>query len=302
MRMLTKRRRNFFSSPVASFAAVLIALLWTIPTFGLFISSIRSPEDINNTGWWTFFANPSFTLENYTTVLFEGTSLNPPLGIYVLNSIAIAIPGTVFPVAFATFAAYALAWFDFRGRGTLLVAILAMQAIPLELSVLPLLQLFAKGFTIGGVTLIPPLGIMGSYIPIWVAHTMFAMPIAIFLLHNYLSRLPRELMEAAHMDGAGPFTTFRLVVLPLSVPAIVSFAIFQFLWVWNDLLVGLIFGAGSREISPLMVRLLELTGTWGGDWEVLTAGGFISILLPLAVFFGLQRYFVRGLLAGSVGG
>jgi alpha-glucoside transport system permease protein len=281
---------------------VLIALLWTIPTFGLFISSIRSPEDINNTGWWTFFANPSFTLENYTTVLFEGTSLNPPLGIYVLNSIAIAIPGTVFPVVFATFAAYALAWFDFRGRGTLLVAILAMQAIPLELSVLPLLQLFAKGFTIGGVTLIPPLGIMGSYIPIWIAHTMFAMPIAIFLLHNYLSRLPRELMEAAHMDGAGPFTTFRLVVLPLSVPAIASFAIFQFLWVWNDLLVGLTFGGGKQSISPLMVRLAELTGSRGGDWEVLTAGAFVSIIIPVAVFFALQRYFVRGLLAGSVKG
>ncbi len=300
--MVTTRRRDFLSSRVASFVAVLIALLWTVPTFGLFVSSIRSAQDVNNTGWWTAFANPSFTLENYQSVLFEGTTLNPPLGIYFVNSIAIAIPGTVFPVVFATFAAYALAWFRFRGRGALLIAILAMQAIPLELSVLPLLQLFAKGLTIGGLVLVPPLGIMGTYIPIWIAHTIFAMPIAIFLMHNYISRLPRELIEAAQMDGAGAFATFRMIVLPLSVPAIASFAIFQFLWVWNDLLVGLIFGAGTREISPLMVRLLELTGTWGGDWEVLTAGGFVSILLPLAVFFALQRYFVRGLLAGSVGG
>ncbi len=300
--MVTTRRRDFLSSRVASFVAVLIALLWTVPTFGLFVSSIRPAQDVNNTGWWTAFANPSFTLENYRTVLFEGSSLNPPLSIYFVNSIAIAIPGTVFPVVFATFAAYALAWFRFRGRGALLIAILAMQAIPLELSVLPLLQLFAKGLTIGGLVLVPPLGIMGTYIPIWIAHTIFAMPIAIFLMHNYIARLPRELIEAAQMDGAGAFATFRMIVLPLSVPAIASFAIFQFLWVWNDLLVGLIFGAGTREISPLMVRLLELTGTWGGDWEVLTAGGFVSILLPLAVFFALQRYFVRGLLAGSVNG
>ncbi len=177
-----------------------------------------------------------------------------------------------------------------------------MQAIPLELALVPLLQLFAKGLTLGELTIIPPLGITGTYIPIWIAHTVFAMPIAIFLLHNFISRLPREVMEAARMDGAGAFASFRTIVLPLSIPAIASYAIFQFLWVWNDLLVGLIFGAGVREINPLNVRLTELVGTRGGDWELLTAGAFVSMLVPIAVFFALQRYFVRGLLAGSVEG
>jgi alpha-glucoside transport system permease protein len=300
--MLTVKSQNFLSSPVASFVAVAIAVLWTIPTFGLLVTSFRTPEAINNSGWWTVFTTPSLTLENYGRVLFEGSTLNPPLGVYFLNSLAIAIPGTLFPVVIATFAAYALAWFDFRGRTALLIVILGMQAIPLELTLVPLLQLFANGLTLGGLTVIPALGIAGTYVPIWIAHTIFAMPIAIFLLHNFLSRLPREIIEAARMDGAGAFTMFRSVVLPLSVPALASFAIFQFLWVWNDLLVGLVFGAGIRGINPLTVRLTELVGTRGGDWELLTAGAFVSMIVPVAVFFALQRYFVRGLLAGSVNG
>ena len=220
-----------------------------------------------------------------------------------MNSFAITIPATVFPVVLATFAAYALAWFDFKGRDFLFYTIFAMQVIPLQLALIPLLQLFSQTVC-GSVTstLIPPLGITGTYIPIWIAHTMFAMPIAIFLLHNFLTQIPRELIEAARVDGADAFKTFRMVVLPLSIPAIASFAIFQFLWVWNDLLVGLTFGGGKREIAPLMVRLAELTGTRGGDWELLTAGAFVSIIVPVAVFFALQRYFVRGLLAGSVKG
>lgn len=295
-------RQNIFASPAASFFAIMVALLWTIPTFGLLVSSLRDPQDINSTGWWTFFTNPSLTLENYNTVLFEGSANTPPLSLYFLNSFAITIPGTVFPVVIATFAAYALAWFDFKGRDFLFYAIFAMQVIPLQLALIPLLQLFANGLVIGGVTVIPSLGITGTYIPIWIAHTMFAMPIAIFLLHNFLSQIPRELIEAARVDGADAFKTFRMVVLPLSIPAIASFAIFQFLWVWNDLLVGLTFGGGKRDIAPLMVRLAELTGTRGGDWELLTAGAFVSIIVPVGVFFALQRYFVRGLLAGSVKG
>ncbi len=299
---LTTRKKSIFASPIASIVAIVVALIWTIPTFGLFISSIRPPEDINNTGWWTFFANPAFTLENYNTVLFAGSENTPPLSLYFLNSFAITIPATIFPVVIGVFAAYALAWFDFKGRDALLYTILAMQVIPLQMSLIPLLQLFAKGLVIGDVTIIPDLGITGTYIPIWLAHTMFAMPIAIFLLHNFLQNIPRELMESARVDGADAFKTFRMVVLPLSVPAIASFAIFQFLWVWNDLLVGLTFGGGKQSISPLMVRLAELTGTRGGDWEILTAGAFVSIIVPVAVFFALQRYFVRGLLAGSVKG
>ncbi|MEQ1736577.1 MAG: carbohydrate ABC transporter permease [Rhodoglobus sp.] len=302
LKFTSRKQNSLFGSPIASFVAIVIALVWTIPTFGLFISSIRRPEDINNTGWWTFLANPSFTLENYNTVLFEGSSVTPPLSLYFLNSFAITIPATVFPVVLATFAAYALAWFDFKGRDFLFYTIFAMQVIPLQLALIPLLQLFANGLQIGDLTLIPPLGITGTYIPIWIAHTMFAMPIAVFLLHNFLSQIPRELMEAARVDGADAFKAFRMVVLPLSIPAIASFAIFQFLWVWNDLLVGLTFGGGKRAIAPLMVRLAELTGTRGGDWELLTAGAFVSIIVPVAVFFALQRYFVRGLLAGSVKG
>ena len=302
MKLSTRKQGNIFSSPIASFFAVLIALVWTIPTLGLFITSFRNPVDINTTGWWTFLSNPSFTLQNYNSVLFEGSGSTPPLSLYFLNSFAITIPATVFPVVLATFAAYALAWFDFKGRDFLFYTIFAMQVIPLQLALIPLLQLFAQGVRFGSFTLIPPLGITGTYVPIWLAHTMFAMPIAIFLLHNFLTQIPRELMEAARVDGADAFKTFRMVVLPLSVPAIASFAIFQFLWVWNDLLVGLTFGGGKQGIAPLTVRLAELTGTRGGDWQVLTAGAFVSIIVPVAVFFALQRYFVRGLLAGSVKG
>jgi alpha-glucoside transport system permease protein len=283
-------------------AAIAVALVWLVPTLGLFITSIRTPQEINNSGWWTFFANPSFTLGNYGRVFFEGGSGSEPLSVYFLNSFAIAIPATIFPVAIATLAAYGLAWFDFTGRDTIFYAIFAMQAIPLELALIPVLQLFGNGVQVGEVTLIPSLGIMGTYIPIWIAHTMFAMPIAIFLLHSFISRIPRELMEAARVDGADAFRTFRMIVLPLSIPAIASYAIFQFLWVWNDLLVGLIFGGGKREIAPLTVALADLTGTWGGDWELQTAGAFVSIIVPVAVFFALQRYFVRGLLAGSISG
>ena len=170
------------------------------------------------------------------------------------------------------------------------------------MSLIPLLQLFARGVEVGGVTIIPDLGITGTYIPIWIAHTIFALPLATFLLHNFLRQIPRELIEAARVDGAGWFTLFRKVVFPLSIPAIASFAIFQFLWVWNDLLVGLTFGGGSQDILPLTVRLAEMVGTRGSGLEALMAGAFISMIVPLIVFFALQRYFVRGLLAGSVKG
>jgi alpha-glucoside transport system permease protein len=187
-------------------------------------------------------------------------------------------------------------------KGEIFSSIFALQVIPLQMSLIPLLQLFSGGLHLGTVTIIPSFGITGTFIPIWLAHTMFGLPLAIFLLHNFIAQLPRELIEAARVDGADYFKLFRQIVLPLSIPAIASFAIFQFLWVWNDLLVALTFGGGKRDIAPLMVRLAEMTGTRGGDWELLTAGAFVSILVPVGVFFALQRYFVRGLLAGSVKG
>jgi alpha-glucoside transport system permease protein len=297
-----RNQKNIFTSPLASFFAIVIALVWTIPTLGLFVSSLRTPAAINSSGWWTVFSNPALTLDNYITVLFKGSSFEPPMSLYFVNSIAITIPATVFPVVLATFAAYALAWFDFKGRDFLFYTIFAMQVIPLQLALIPLLQLFSQGVKFGSFTLIPPLGITGTYIPIWIAHTMFAMPIAIFLLHNFLTQIPRELIEAARVDGADAFKTFRMVILPLSIPAIASFTIFQFLWVWNDLLVGLTFGGGKPQIAPLTVGLANITGTHDGQWSLLTAGAFVSIIVPVAVFFALQRYFVRGLLAGSVKG
>jgi alpha-glucoside transport system permease protein len=294
--------KDAFSSPWASAAAIIIAMLWTIPTFGLLVSSFRPEKDINATGWWMFFVQPNFTLENYESALFQGTAVTPPLSQYFFNSFAITLPAAIFPLTLAVFAAYALAWFDFRGKNFIFFSIFALQVIPLQMSLVPLLQLFAKGLMIGEDVIIPHLGITGTYIPIWIAHTIFALPLAIFLMHNFLSQIPRELIEAARVDGAGWFTLFRQIVFPLSVPAIASFAIFQFLWVWNDLLVGLTFGGGVKDIAPLTVRLAEMVGTRGSNWEVLTAGAFISMIVPLIVFFALQRYFVRGLLAGSVKG
>ena len=297
-----KKAKDIFSSPVASAIAIVIAVLWTIPTFGLLVSSIRPQVDINTSGWWAFFTNPNVSFENYEQVLFEGTGNNPPLFQYFFNSLAVTIPAVIFPITLAVFAAYALAWFDFKGRDIIFFSIFALQVVPLQLTLIPLLQLFSRGLQVGGVTIIPDLGITGTYIPIWIAHTIFGLPLAIFLLHNFLRQIPRELVEAARVDGTNWFTLFTKIVLPLSIPAIAAFLIFQFLWVWNDLLVGLTFGAGSKSVAPMTVRLAEMVGTRGTGWEVLTAGAFVSIAVPLIVFFALQRYFVRGLLAGSIKG
>jgi len=299
---INKKAKDIFASPVASAIAVIIAVIWTIPTFGLLVSSIRPEQDINQSGWWTFFTNPSFTLDNYAQVLFQGSTTNPPLFQFFFNSFALTIPAVVFPITLALFAAYALAWFNFRGKDTIFFIIFGLQVVPLQLTLIPLLQLFSKGLVIGGVTLIPDLGITGTFIPIWIAHTIFGLPLAVFLLHNFLSQIPRELIEAGRVDGANWFTLFSKIVLPLSVPAIASFSIFQFLWVWNDLLVGLTFGGGVKQVAPMTVRIAEMVGSRGSGWELLTAGAFVSMIVPLIVFFALQRYFVRGLLAGSVKG
>jgi alpha-glucoside transport system permease protein len=299
---MNKKAKDIFASPVASGIAVIIAVLWTIPTFGLLVSSIRPEQDINQSGWWTFFANPSVTLDNYAQVLFQGSTTNPPLFQFFFNSFALTIPAVVFPITLALFAAYALAWFNFRGKDTIFFIIFGLQVVPLQLTLIPLLQLFAKGLVIGDTVIIPDLGITGTFIPIWIAHTIFGLPLAVFLLHNFLSQIPKELIEAARVDGANWFTLFSKIVLPLSVPAIASFSIFQFLWVWNDLLVGLTFGGGVKQVAPMTVRIAEMVGSRGSGWELLTAGAFVSMIVPLIVFFALQRYFVRGLLAGSVKG
>jgi alpha-glucoside transport system permease protein len=297
-----KKARDVFSSPIASAAAVIIAVIWTIPTFGLLVSSIRPEQDINANGWWNFFLQPNVTFDNYAQVLFAGTGTNPPLVLFFFNSLALTLPAVIFPITLALFAAYALAWFEFKGKDLLFSIIFGLQIVPLQLTLVPLLQLFAKGLSINGFVIIPDLGITGTFIPIWIAHTIYGLPLAIFLLHNFLRQIPRELIEAGRVDGANWFTLFSKIVLPLSVPAIASFSIFQFLWVWNDLLVGLTFGGGVKEVAPMTVRIAEMVGTRGSGWELLTAGAFVSMIVPLIFFFALQRYFVRGLLAGSVKG
>jgi alpha-glucoside transport system permease protein len=297
--------RESFSSPWASAIVVIITVLWTIPTLGLFITSIRPQADVANTGWWTFFTHPSFTLSNYTDVLSGGGSGAGGLTPFFINSFIITIPGALFPLAIASMAAYALAWVPFRGATFIFFAIFALQVVPLQMALLPLLQIFTGNFKIFGVHIWTPklAGIDAMpYIPVWIAHTMFALPLAVFLLHNFIAQLPRDLFEAARVDGASHFLIFRKIVLPLSTPAIASFAIFQFLWVWNDLLVALTFAGGGTKVEPLTARLSQLTGAFGSKWYLLSAGAFIAIIVPLIVFFSLQRFFVRGLLAGSVKG
>jgi alpha-glucoside transport system permease protein len=298
------RVRKRLNSRTATVVSIIIALFWTIPTFGLLISSVRPEEQIKTTGWWTAFTDPQFTLDNYKEVLFSSSSSSGQLASYFINSLAITIPSVLFPLAFASLAAYALAWINFRGRDWLYIAIFAMQIVPLQMALVPLLKFFSTGVSVGGVQLLPAWDLVDEqkFAQVWFAHTCFALPFAVFLLHNFISQLPADLMEAARVDGATHPKIFRTIVLPLVTPALAAFGIFQFLWVWNDLLVALIFAGGGNETAPLTVRLAEMAGTKGNEWQRLTAGAFVSIVVPLTVFLSLQRYFVRGLLAGSVKG
>ncbi len=274
------------SSPWASGIAILLAILWTIPTFGLFVTSFRNPNDIKTSGWWTFFAHPSFTLENYTNAW--GNSAGG-LGSFFLNSFVIVLPAVLIPITLALLAAYAFAWIEFKGRDFLFVAVFALQIVPIQVTLIPLQSIFVS------------LGLQNSFWPVWISHTIFGLPLAIFLLHNFMKEVPASIVEAARVDGAGHVKIFFVVLMPLLVPAIAAFGIFQFLWVWNDLLVAIVF-APSPNLKPITAAIAELSGTKGGQWELLSAGAFISIIVPLAVFLGLQRYFVRGLLAGGVKG
>lgn len=293
------RARKRLSRPWATVAAIVIAVLWTIPTFGLFVSSLRPREDINSSGWWTFFADPAVTIDNYVTVLQSGTTQLTMIESFV-NSIAITIPATLIPLMIAAMAAYAFAWIDFKGRNFLFILVFALQVVPIQMALVPLLSTFSRGMNLFGVQVTLPMASSDGFAQVWFAHTMFALPLAIYLLHNFMSEIPGEIIEAARVDGASRGQIFFRIVLPLTMPAIASVAIFQFLWVWNDLLVALVFADGAA--APITKLLAEITGTRGNDWHLLTAGAFVSIIVPLIVFFALQRYFVRGLLAGSTKG
>ena len=274
------------SSPAASAIAIVIAVLWTVPTLGLLVTSFRPELDIRRSGWWSFFTDPQFTFDNYNEVLYGGTNF----AALFVNSLVITLPSVLIPITLALLAAYAFAWIPFRGRNFLFVAVFALQVVPIQVTLIPLLSLYVDT------------GLNGSFWTIWLSHSIFALPLAIFLLHNFMKEIPASLIEAARIDGAGHVKIFFQVLLPLLTPAIAAFAVFQFLWVWNDLLVGLTFGAGAPNVVPITVRLADMVGTRGSDWYLLSAGAFIAIILPLAVFLALQRYFVRGLLAGSVKG
>jgi len=286
-----------------------LVVLWTLPSLSLFVSSFRTRSDQLNSGFWTVPTNPSqLTLENYDIVLAGGGAND--LSQSLISSFAIAIPATVIPIAFAAFAAYGFAWIEFKGREWLFIITISLLAIPLQVALIPLLTTYVGGahftvpFSEKTLTLIPDLNLnTRGGIAVWLTHTGFAMPFSIFLLHNYISELPKEVIESARIDGASHFTTFWRLVLPLSVPALAAFAIFQFLWTWNDFLIAITMLSGGNPVDlPTTVLIANLAGDFGRNEHLLPAGAFVQAFFPLVVFFSLQRFFVRGLLAGSVKG
>ena len=368
--MGSAKRQRLWGQIFVNGTLLLLVIIWSVPTFGLLVSSFRSRQEIQTTGWWTIFphrewqtvaridnpreelgvdpdgvmeiegvtgtfqefregvasgdvqvtwvgnkrigwvevqeevwtVNWDFTLENYQEVLtgkvFEFTNSDGEIVVIpgenmtnaFLNSLAVAIPATVIPILIAAFAAYAFAWMNFPARRILFILVVALLVVPLQIALVPLLRDYNV------------LQINGTFLSLWLAHTGFGLALATYLLYNYIATLPRETLESAFIDGASHFTVFLRLVLPLSVPALASFAIFQFLWVWNDYLVALIFLGGSKETEVITMRLAGIVGSRGNDWHLLTAGAFVTMILPLIVFFALQRYFVRGMMAGSVKG
>ncbi len=269
-------------------ALAIICVAWTVPTLGLLITSFRSEDAVDSSGWWSVFASPfdfgQWTLENYGDVLGGAGMANA-----FVNSLVVAIPATLIPIFVAAFAAYAFTFMRFRGREVFFAVIVGLLVVPLQVTLVPLLQFYGD------------VGLTGQFLGVWLAHTGYGMPLAVYLLRNYMSGLPVSLIESAKIDGASHFQTFWRLVMPMSVPALAAFAIFQFLWVWNDLLVALVFiGGGDNEV--VTVNLAGLVGEFAADWHLLTAGAFITMTVPLIVFFSLQRFFVRGLTAGSVKG
>ena len=268
---------------------VLLALcvIWMIPALGLLVTSVRNEDDASTSGWWTALFNPfgsDWSLSNYDEVLNNGG-----MGAAFVNSLVVTIPATVIPILIAAFAAYAFTFMRFPGRDFFFVLCVALLVVPIQVAFIPMLKLFGE------------FDLNGTFLAVWLVHTGFGMPLAIYTLRNYMATLPFEIIESAKVDGASHFTTFWRLIVPMSVPAIAAFAIFQFLWVWNDLLVALIFlGAGENQV--VTVKLAGLVGQFGQDWHLLTAGAFISMAVPLLVFFSLQRFFVRGLTAGAVKG
>jgi alpha-glucoside transport system permease protein len=283
-RALTTSERlvRFMNKTPIHIALGIIAVIWLAPTVGLLVTSFRPRSDIQVTGWWESFFQFRYTLENYQQVLASQGMLDA-----FFNTLWIAVPSTLIPLVLASMAAYAFSWLNFPFRDALFLLVVALLMIPVQVAFIPLLKLFA------------PTGLLNSYGAIWLAHTAFALPFGIFLLRNFFITLPRDLIEAARIDGASTVGIFRQIVVPLSVPAIAAYGIFQFLWVWNDLLMALVF-VQRGDMWPMTKAIQNLLSQYGTEWHLLAAGAFILMFVPLIVFFSLQRYFVQGLLAGSV--
>lgn len=270
---------------------ILIALvvIWTVPTLGLLVSSFRSPEAISESGWWValghLFEGSKWTLQNYESVIYADF-----MGLAFFNSLLVTVPSTVIPITIAAFAAYAIAWMDFPAREGIFIIIVGLLVVPLQMALIPVLRIYTQN------------NLNGTYLGIWLAHTGFGLPLATYLFYGYISGIPKEIIESAHADGATPWMSFTRLVLPLSKPSIAAFGIFQFLWVWNDLLVALVFLGTRKENALVTTRLAEMVGSRGQDWHLLTSGAFLTMIMPLIIFFTLQRYFVRGMMAGSVKG
>ncbi len=267
-------------------AVIIIALIWMVPTLALLVSSFRPANLVATTGWWTAFDPPfKFTLD-----LYQQSLQRSGMGQSFINSLFITIPATVIPIMIAAFAAYAFAWMKFPGRDVLFILVVGLLVVPLQMTLIPVLQIYNF------------LHLTGTFPGIWIAHAAYGLPFAVYLLRNFFGSLPRDIFESAYLDGASPYTAFFQLVLPLSIPAIASLVIFQFMWVWNDLLVALVYLGGNQTVAPMTVTIANLVNSLGAGWQLLTAAAFISMMLPLIVFFTLQRYFVRGILAGSVKG
>jgi alpha-glucoside transport system permease protein len=277
--------RKFASRLPLHVIIIVIALLWMTPAFGLLVSSFRPSTAIATSGWWSAFQTPfQFTLNNYSTVLSQNGMARS-----FLNSLIISIPGTVIPVLVAGFAAFAFAWMKFRGRDVIFMFVVALLVVPVQMTLIPVLGLLTDTH------------LVGTFPGIWLAHAAYGLPFAVFLLRNFFAQLPKELLESAYLDGASNMRVFFRLILPLSVPALASLAIFQFLWVWNDLLVALVYLQDPSK-SPMTVTINNLVSSFGTQWQLLTAAAFISMILPLVVFIALQRYFVEGITAGAVKG
>jgi alpha-glucoside transport system permease protein len=281
-----KRLKRFVPRFFLHAFLILIALLWLIPTIGVLITSFRTMADVAQTGWWTVFKAPlqqTFTLDDYRYVLGRGNMAQA-----FRNSFFVTVPAVILPITLAAFAGLAFAWMKFPLRMPLLALTIALVSVPLQATVIPILTTYNK------------IGLTGKFYGTWLVHTGYGLPLIIYFLYNFFGELPHDLIDSASIDGASVLQILQNIILPLSAPALASIAIFQFLWVWNDLFVALLFLGGNPNVAPLTVALSTLVGSRGQGWELLTAAAFISSSVPILVFFFLQRYFVRGILAGSI--